>query len=194
MQRTLLPGTWSKSRFAFGGALLKGSHAKTKRIFNPKLPLHVVLKSSKAHGKKSLLLHSRRIALILSAQAERHHVSLHQVANAGNHIHLLLEAPSRSHLSAFLKAISGRIVQAVMSDGLGKPTSKPLGFWDARPFSRIVSRGRELRNVARYLGINSTEMAGISRSQIRQIFEEIQDLLRRGCIPRTPGLLAVGFS
>ncbi len=187
MSRSLLPGTWSKSRFAFGGSLLKGSHPKTKRVFNPKLPLHVVLKSSKAKGACSLLRHSRRIASILSEQSDRHHIRLLQVANAGNHLHLLLEAPSRDYLSAFLRAISGRIAQMATRTGAER------GFWDARPFSRIVSKGRELRNVARYLGINSTEMAGISRSLARQIFSEIQEGLRRGLIPRTPGLIAAGF-
>jgi REP element-mobilizing transposase RayT len=187
MSRSLLPGTWSKSRFAFGGSLLRGSHPKTKRVFNPKQPLHVVLKSSKAKGARSLLLHSRRIAVILSEQSDRHHIRLLQVANAGNHLHLLLEAPSRDFLSAFLRAISGRIAQIVM------PTESECGFWDARPFSRIVSKGRELRNVAKYLGMNSTEMIGISRPHARQIFAEIQDGLRRGMIPRTPGLVAAGF-
>ncbi|MEO5668319.1 MAG: transposase [Bdellovibrionota bacterium] len=184
MQRALLPGTWSKSRFAFGGSLLKNSHPKTKRIFNPKLPLHVVLKSSKARGPLSLLNHSRRVTTILAEQAQRHHVQLLQVANAGNHLHLLLEARSREHVSNFLRAISGRIAQAV---------SPKDGFWDARPFSRIVSRGRELRNVARYLGMNSTEAAGLSRRQTRRIFQEIHDALRRGLIRTTPGLIAAGF-
>jgi len=188
MQRALLPGTWSKSRFAFGGSLLKGSHAKTKRVFNPKLPLHVVLKSSQAKGVASLLLKSRQIAVALSEQSERHHVRILQVANAGNHIHILLEAPSRDHLSNFLRAISGRIAQLV----LGNAPSKS-GFWDARPFSRIVSRGRELQNVARYLGMNSTEVAGISRHYARTVFREIQNALRQGLIPRTPGLVAAGF-
>jgi len=202
MQRALLPRTWSKSRFAFGGSLLKGSHAKTKRIFRPKLPLHVVLKSSKAKGAKSFLLNSRRIALILSEHAARHHVRLQQVANAGNHIQLLLEAPSREHLSGFLRAITGHIALVVTMRALqttavtnGSVTEYPSSkrFWDARPFSRIISRGRDHRHVARYLGMNAAEMIGLSRSQVRGIFHEIEEALRRGLIPRTPGLVAAGF-
>jgi len=204
MQRALLPGTWSKSRFAFGGSLLKGSHAKTKRVFSPKLPLHVVLKSSQARGGQSLLLHSKRIAQILAEQSARHHVRLLQIANAGNHLHLLLEAPSREHLSNFLRAISGRIAQLVLERALparseGQHASSSVtddrrGFWDARPFSRIVTRGRELQNVARYLGMNSTEMKGLGRTQVRGIFAEIAEALKNGWIPHTPGLVAAGFT
>jgi len=189
MRRALLPGTWSKSRFAFGGTLLKGSHAKTKRVFNPRLPLHVVLKSSKAKGAASLLLKSRQIATTLADQAQRHHVRIHQVANAGNHLHVLLEAPSRDLLSNFLRAISGRIAQLVLE---GAP-SDHAGFWDARPFSRIVSRGREFKNVARYLGMNSTEVAGVSRSHARNMFQEIHEALQNGLITKSPGLIAAGF-
>lgn len=195
MQRILLPGTWSKSRFAFGGAQLNGSHPKTKRIFSPKLPLHVVLKSSQAKGVRSFLRFSREIAHILARQASRHQIRLQQVANAGNHIHLLLEAPSRNHLSAFLRAVSGRIAQKVLGAQTYQANSdEPRSFWDARPFSRIVSRGCDHRNVARYLGMNSTEMTGLSRSGTHQVFAEIQDALRRGLIRRTPGLVAAGFS
>lgn len=211
MQRVLLPGTWSKSRFAFGASLLKGSHPKTKRVFNAKLPLHVVLKSSKAKGAQSFLLHSRKIAIILSNQAARHHVRLQQVANASNHIHLLLEAPSREHLSGFLRTITGHIAlcvarkrkkSAIQVSGAHQATTQPFvelpsretaSFWDARPFSRIVSRGRDHRHVARYLGMNSTEMARLSRANVRGIFSQIEDALKRGLIPRTSGLVAAGF-
>ncbi len=152
------------------------------------------MKSSRAQGTHSLLRHSREISRILSLQASRHQIRLQQVANAGNHIHLLLEAPSREHLSAFLRAISGRIAQTVIGPQIQPPTSgEATRFWDARPFSRIVSRGRDHRNVARYLGMNSTEMAGLSRVSVRGVFNEIQEALRRGILRRSPGLVAAGF-
>jgi REP element-mobilizing transposase RayT len=195
MQRNLLPSTWSKARFAFGGAQLNGSHPKTKRIFSPKLPLHVVLKSSQAKGAHSFLRFSREIARVVTRQASKHQVRIQQVANAGNHIHLLLEAPSRDHLSAFLRAVSGRIAQTVLGlQAQQRASDETPRFWDARPFSRIVSRGRDHRNVALYLGMNSTEMAGLSRSSVRGVFSEIQEALSRGIIKRTPGLVAAGFS
>jgi hypothetical protein len=192
MQTKLLVGTWQRDRFAFGGSLLKGSHPKKKRVFSARVPMHVVLKSSQSVGSRSLLRHGPAIARILGAQARRHHVRLDGVANAGNHLHLLLQAPSRDCLSAFLRAIAGRIAQLAGSK---------QGFWDARPFSRLVSWGQDLRRVSRYLGLNATETAlnagfsgSASRSNTRAMFGRIQALLDQGIVPRTPGLLAAGFS
>jgi hypothetical protein len=186
MQTKLLVGTWQRDRFAFGGSLLKGSHPKKKRVFSSRVPMHVVLKSSQAVGTRSLLRHGPAIARILGAQARRHHVRLNGATNAGNHLHLLLQAPSRECLSAFLRAIAGRIAQLWRG---------PAGFWDARPFSRLVSWGRDFGRVSRYLGLNSTETAlGMGRGSTRAMYGRIQELLDQGIVPRTPGLVAAGFS
>ncbi len=252
MQTNLLPGLWTKDRFAFGGALLKGSHPKKKRCFRPNLPLHVVMRSSKAVGQRSLFLRSKQVAKILNTQASKHFVKLYAVANAGNHLHLLIQAPSQEHLSNFLRAISGRIAQLSLEGaqslskspelrmstkhGAGMYTdstyadkhhnlkqqqaktnkqqtqannlkakisdqesrrneqeSKPSSFWDARPFSRIVSWGRDFKHVARYIGINSTEMLGLTRLDTRKMFEKIQHALAQGLLPKSPGLMAAGF-
>jgi REP element-mobilizing transposase RayT len=197
-QTKLILKSWQRDRFAFGGSLLKGSHPKKKRVFSARVPMHVVLKSSQATGPRSLLRYGGAIARILADQARRHHVQLQHVANGGNHLHLLLQAPSRDHLSDFLRAISGRIAQLVAGQArtLTKGTSSMhTSFWDARPFSRLVSWGQDLRRVLRYLGLNATEAAtGARRGDTRAMFERIQELLARGLLPRTPGLLAAGFS
>ncbi len=184
MQLKLLTGTWTKDKFAFGASLLKGSHPKKKRPFRASLPIHIVMRSTQAVGKKSLLSRNKAVASILDAQAERHFVRIYAAANAGNHLHLLIQAPSQAHLSAFLRAITGRMAQLV--GGL-------KGFWDARPFSRIVSWGRDFKNVARYIGINSTEMLGMKRNDVRFMYEQIKQALREGRLPTTPGLVAAGF-
>jgi REP element-mobilizing transposase RayT len=184
-QMHLLAGTWKRDRFAFGGSLLKGSHPKGKRIFSSRLPMHVVLRSSQARKERSLLRHGSAIARILAEQARRHHIRLDSAANAGNHLHLLLQASSRVGLSAFLRAITGRIAQLVNAD---------KGFWDARPFSRLVSWGQDLRRVSRYLTLNSTETGlTMGRGATRAMFGRIQELLIQGILPRSPGLVAAGF-
>ncbi len=210
------------------------------------------MRSSQAVGQRSLFLRSKQVAKILNAQASKHFVKLYAVANAGNHIHLLIQAPSQDHLSNFLRAISGRIAQLILEGtqnsskstdlklsanrgaGMNTDTSradshhnlkqlqaktnkqqeqtnnqeskdsgqesrrneqeaKPSGFWDARPFSRIVSWGRDFKHVARYIGINSTEMLGLTRLDTRKMFEKIQHALAQGLLPKTPGLVAAGF-
>jgi REP element-mobilizing transposase RayT len=184
VQLKLLSKTWAKNRFAFGGARLGTSHAKTKRHFRPKLALHVVIRSSQAQGSKSFFCHNIALAKLIESQASRHLVKVFAAANAGNHLHLLIQAPSREHLSNFLRALTGRIAQLV---------NATKGFWDARPFSRIVSWGRDFKNVARYICLNATEAVGMSRESVRKMYDGISQALRQGLLPKSPGLVAAGF-
>ncbi len=242
-QLTLI-SSWQRERFAFGGSLLKSSHAKSKRPFSKKLSVHVVLRSSKAVGALSLLRQARRVEAVLFEESKKHHVRLQGAANSGNHLHLLVKAPSREHLSNFLRAVSGRIAmivtgarkgvplgleasretgakqehavpsragtaaehasqaKAARSQGQaqetslthGKATRLSSGFWDQRPFTRLVSEGKETLQVLRYLTLNSTEVgAKLSREAVRRMFQEIGELLKAGRLARAPGLVAAGF-
>jgi len=194
-QLKLFPKSWISSHFAFGASLLKGSNPKKSRPFRAKLPLHVVMKSSKAVGERSLLRFNQDVERILDIQAKRHHVQIHGAANAGNHLHLVIQAVSPEYLAAFLKSIAGRIAQ--MIEGKAKEQSREAfhsKFWDSRPYSRIVSWGREFKNVCRYIGINSTEIAlGLPRDFTRDMFAQIQHAVRSGWILKSPTLIAAGF-
>lgn len=193
-----LLSTWQKDRFAFGGSLLKKSHAKGKRPFSKKLAVHLVLRSSSATGSRSLLRHERRVSDVLLSEASAKGVKLHGAANAGKHLHLLVQAPSRAQLSAFLRAIAGRIAMISSGARKGCPLSSSSAhsttrFWDQRPFSRLVSLGRDFTNVLSYISLNSTEVAGFSRSGARAMFREIRERMLRGEIARSPRLIAAGF-
>jgi REP element-mobilizing transposase RayT len=241
-QQLALVSSWQKHHFAFGGTRLKKSHAKTKRPFVKNLPIHVVLKSSQAVGSRSLLRRARRVDALVLEEAMKHHVALLAVANSGNHLHLLVEAPSSFHLSDFLRAITGRIAMLLTGARKGSPlrsaagpaqdaqsraqhtqgpgqaaaeqsTSRPSSitgrppslqnaprpaphtpFWDQRPFTRIVSEGRDKLHVLRYLTMNSTEsFSGKSRASVREMFREIQERMKSGELLRSPGLSAAGF-
>jgi REP element-mobilizing transposase RayT len=186
MQLKLIAGTWAKKRFAFGGVLLKGSHPKTKRPFRHTLAIHVVMKSTVASGPDSFFAHNKAIGQIVEKQASKQFVKIYGVANAGNHLHLLVQAPSQDHLSHFLRAISGRIAQLVKQ-------KRHTDFWDARPFSRLVSWGRDFRSVARYLGANALESLGMARIEVHHMYEAIHRALKEGNLIRSPGLVAAGF-
>jgi REP element-mobilizing transposase RayT len=186
MQLNLIAGTWSKKQFAFGASLLKGSHPKKKRPFRPNLAIHVVVRASNARGGQSFFAHNKAIGRVVEAQAAKQFVKLYAVANAGNHLHLLIQAPSQDHLSYFLRAITGRIAQLVKRQA-------HEAFWDARPFSRLVSWGRDFNAVARYLGVNALESVGFSRADIQAMHHAIHGALQKGQLAKTPGLLAAGF-
>jgi hypothetical protein len=192
-KRLPLPDTWRKDRFCFGGALLKRSHAQGKRPFSRKLALHVVLRSSQAQGERSLLRRSRAVGAVIFEEAARTGLKVHGAANAGNHLHLLVQAPSRERLAAFLRAIAGRIAMLVCNAAKGRPLPSGTRFWDQRPFSRLVSLGRDFNNVLSYICLNATETVGMARVSARAMFREIRARLRSGDMVSSPGLRAAGF-
>jgi hypothetical protein len=142
----------------FGGAYLKNSHAKVKRPITVKAPMHLVMRSELAKGPCSLLKVERRVQKIIYDQGRKFAVKVYRLANAGNHLHLIILPRSRRAFLGFVRAISGLIARAVLKVQRG--CSKGLKFWAQRPFTRIVSWGREYREVCNYLLQNTLEAMG----------------------------------
>ena len=113
------PGFDFPSRLSFGGALQTGRR-KSARLFDSKRALHVVLRSSRCTGPQSLKKFERKISDVLNDQCARHGVKIYARANAGNHLHLVLKAPSRRTLRRFLRAITGLIARKVTGRERGK--------------------------------------------------------------------------
>lgn len=166
-----LPGL-SRGKLAHqhGGDLRRGKR-KTARPFDRKQALHVVLRSSKAHGRWSMLspCHSRPIHDLTHELARKRGVRLFRFANVGNHIHLLIQAPSRAVFQAFLRELAGTL--AIVVTGAKKGNSlnsneSGRGFWDHLAFTRIVSFGRDFENVMRYLVKNLFEAMGVPMKKL----------------------------
>jgi hypothetical protein len=207
-----LPGLEFKKQLSFGGSLLKLSHAKTARPLSSKQALHVVLRSDFAQGDRSLLKHERVIRNMLLKQGRRHGVKVYRVANAGNHLHLLVRFTKRRGLQNFLRGSCGLIARKVLGAERGRakkwetyltpsaslaqakqkgpvrkspratsspesdsghflmssprsPQNKPVipqgqRFWSQRPFTRIVSWGKDFNSVLSYVKLNSLEALG----------------------------------
>jgi len=134
-RQPFLPGIKEPLR-EFGGSLLKNSHAKVKRPIACRRPMHVVLRSSRSRGTRSLLSPKRagRIQGILHIQAERFQVKLMKIANAGNHLHLVVKAKTIEGFKGFLRAVTGAI--AKFCRGL-----------EAREMNAIESRERQAGGV-----------------------------------------------
>lgn len=147
----------------FGGAYLKKSHAKLKRPLNSKQALHLVLRSKLAKGERSFLRGARQLQIrkLVERQCDRFGVKMYRYANSGNHLHLLVR-PSRrrAEFVAFLRAISGLIARLTM--GVERGRAKGIKFWDARPFSRIVSWGKSFQICARYIEKNVIDALGFA--------------------------------
>ena len=186
--QTSLPGLEFKKQTNFGGSLLKNSHAKVARPLSSKQALHVVLRSDVAKGKLSLLKHERVIKNTLNKMGKNHGVKIYRVANSGNHLHLLVRFTQRRGLQNFLRGSTGLIARKVLGRERGRartqdPTHatpkkhadnstriKDFKFWSQRPFTRIVSWGRDFDGTLDYLKLNSLEAFGfINRSFVRAL-------------------------
>lgn len=162
-----LPGLKSHSK-AHGGELAQGKR-KTKRPFDPKQALHVVLRSSKARGRLSMLHpdHCNAIRDLMDRLKKRWNISVYRYANVGNHLHLLIRARSRADWQGFIREFSGGIAMLVTgarkSHALPRPKAKSAqrGFWDYLVFTRIVAFGRDFKKAAEYVLTNLWEGAGI---------------------------------
>lgn len=176
MNQLRLPG-FNRKTFvhAHGGALAVGKR-KTKRPFDPKQALHVVLRSSQAKGVHSLL-HPRNCNHIqrwMERSKERWGIRVYRYANVGNHLHLLIQAPSRVAWQGFIREFSGGVAMIVTGARKGEPVlggrspkdsgmalGACRGFWDGLVFTRIVAFGRDFVGVARYVAQNLWEGAGV---------------------------------
>jgi hypothetical protein len=187
-----LPGFEFKGRLSFGGASYK-SHPKTARPIVTKKAMHLVLHAAKAQGRLSFLFHAKAVETLVKAQAARQGVRLYDLANAGNHLHLVIRVPSPRAYKRFVRSISGLLVRKVCGVQRGKALSAASkassnGFWTARPFSRVVSWGRDYTGLMNYLDINRGESQGFERMEMRFILRKIAE------IEREERLQATGFS
>lgn len=137
-------------RTVHGGEAALGRR-KTSRPWNPKAPVHLVLKSSRARGAWSLLhrKHKSKIQAMIYRYAERFQVRVYRATNVGNHLHLLVKAEERKQLADFLRVLAGRV--AVTVSGAKKGVKRIGKFWDFLTFSRLVNWGRDFFSVREQL-------------------------------------------
>ncbi len=112
------------------------------------------MRSSKAKGRLSFRSKQIEIRKIIETAAARGNVKVHQFANVGNHLHLLISFKKRESCQRFLREVAGLVARVVTGARKGKPFGK---FWDLLAHSRVVTGLRDLRNVVDYVFINQME-------------------------------------
>jgi REP element-mobilizing transposase RayT len=120
--------------------------------------------------------HCNSIEKFVHKTAKRWGVRVYRFANVGNHLHLLIQVPTREAWKRFSKELSGGIAQIVTQAQKGSalsrnndpsiPESAKRGFWDHLIFTRIVSFGRDFKGVARYLIKNLFEAEGVPMKRL----------------------------
>jgi REP element-mobilizing transposase RayT len=108
--------------------------------------------------------HRARVERLVREIARKHGVRLYRFANVGNHLHLLLLAPTRIGFRRFLREMPGAIAMAVTGARKGAAAGR---FWDYLPFTRIADWGRDFRNLRLYFVKNLFEAAGLLSRKAR---------------------------
>ena len=137
----------------FGGSLLK-SNPKTKRPISTAQAIHLVLKSQHAMGKNSMLhcYNTKKIESVILSQAKCWGIKIYHYVNVGNHLHLVIKLNNRRSFNPFIRAITGLIARHVLNAERG--SSKNVQFWVTRPFTRIISWGKDYLNINKYMKKN----------------------------------------
>lgn len=148
---------------------------KIIRPLDPRRPVHVTMRSSKARGRYNFRSHQVAVARIVEKAALRSRIKIHRYANVGNHLHLLFSFKTRESAQRFMREVAGLIARAVTGARKGKAFGK---FWDQLAHSRVVTGLRDLRNVQNYVLINTME--GQFGKKARELMEQARDSLEPG--------------
>ena len=162
------------------GGETRPKRRKLARPIDPKRPLHVVLRSSRARGNWSLLhpRHKGRVYGLVESISERYDVRVYRFANVGNHVHLLVQAKSRKNFQAFLRVLSGAIAFVVTGAKKGNPVGR---FWDHLAYSRVVGWGKDFDRVRNYLILNLLEGFGVLKRGVGEPEIVSLESLRQRC-------------
>ena len=186
-----LPGfNFKTASISHGGDHTQGKR-KSARPIDPKQALHVVMRSSLAKGELSMLRpkHCKHIHGFTHKTAKRLGIKIYRYANVGNHVHLLIKVPNRMIWQNFLRQLAGGIAVIVTGAKKGmalKKNGSQRGFWDQLTFTRIVSLGRDFKNLCNYMVKNLFEAAGVPMKRLMARGLEIITLGEDGSVPWTP--------
>ncbi|MBK7890839.1 MAG: hypothetical protein IPJ84_08335 [Bdellovibrionales bacterium] len=132
---------------------------RASRQYRPvatKEAMHLVLRSDRARGPKSLLKYDTVVRAVITKLARKHGVRVYRIVNAGNHLHITLKLSKQFLWKGFISGITGGIARA-----LGfKRDSTRQGFWNSRPFTRMIAWGRDYNVVKDYHVLNQLEADG----------------------------------
>ncbi len=127
--------------------------------------MHLVLRSDRARGPKSLLKYDSVVKAVISKLARRHGVRVYRIVNAGNHLHITLKLSKQFLWRGFISGVTGGVARAV---DFKRDENSKQGFWNSRPFTRVIAWGRDYNVVKDYHVLNQLEADGVvpPRSQM----------------------------
>jgi REP element-mobilizing transposase RayT len=145
-----------KKERAFAPGQRTTRESRQYRPLSTKEAMHVVLRSDQARGAKSLLKYDALVRSLIAELAKRYGVRIYRVVNAGNHLHITLKLSKQLLWRRFISGLTGGIARAIQR----KRDSAKQGFWNSRPFTRVIAWGRDYNIVKDYHVLNQLEADG----------------------------------
>ena len=136
----------------FGGSLLEGKR-KTKRLISTKHPLHLILKST---HKNIFNPGNLSLEKLVRAQADKFGIQVYDLALNWSHIHCLLRIRKRADYIKFIRSLTAVLAMKIRQS---RPDFKVI--FDLRPFTRILSWGRDFKRGLEYQILNQMEAMGL---------------------------------
>ena len=132
----------------FGGSLLLGRR-KSKRPLSTKHPLHLILK---ANQKGLFNPGNRLLENLIRSQCAKFNIQVFDFALNWSHIHLLIRIRDRQDYIKFIRSLTSILASKIRQ-------SKPdlTEIFTLRPFTRIITWGRDFRNALSYQVLNQLE-------------------------------------
>lgn len=164
----------------FGGQFLHKKR-KRRRPLSTKEPIHLVMRSSWAMGNHAFTRpqNKKAIEAITTSLAKKYGVRIYQKAIVSNHLHFVLRIQNRDSYKGFVRLLTGKIASHIMGgqsftsflnhvrgDRSGQNGSiqeiqgKGQQFWQFRPFSRVMTWGRDFKGTCKYVIRNTLEALG----------------------------------
>lgn len=144
----------SPPKLEFGGSLLLNKR-KAQRVLALKKPIHLVLKGD---IKRSGSLKSKESWLRSEVikWAKKFDIKLYKFSINSDHAHFNIRISSKENYKKFIKALTGRMAQVIKVKFI------------LRPYTKVMSWGREFRNFITYTIQNCNEAAGLIPYQKRK--------------------------
>jgi len=144
----------------FGGSILQGKR-KSARPLSTRKPIHLILKCS---GKSVFNPSNRKLENLVRNQANKYGIKIYEIAFNWSHVHLLIKLPSRDAYVAFIRTVTSLIVSFVSKAQGIVSKSKSLdlkSIFDLRPYTKILSWGKQFQRVVEYVELNTLEALGL---------------------------------
>lgn len=130
----------------FGGSLLVNKR-KSERILALKKPVHLTLKGD-IRNSGSLLHKTKYIKEQIEKWSYKFDIKVYDFSINSNHIHFCAKISSRDNYKKFIKALTGRLAQVLKFKFI------------VRPFTKIISWGRQFKRLLEYIVQNHEEATG----------------------------------